>query len=38
MEVPPTWTGYLGKSIYKWMIWKDPPFRKLPYENVAIPW
>jgi hypothetical protein len=27
----PKWMVYEGKSIYKWMIWGYPHFRKLPY-------
>jgi hypothetical protein len=27
----PKWIVYNGKSIYKWMIWGYPHFRKTPY-------
>jgi len=32
--VTPKWMVYNGKSIYKWMIWGYPYFRKPPYGHV----
>jgi hypothetical protein len=34
MGIPNSWMVYKGKSIYKWIIWGCPYFRKLPY--IAI--
>ena len=32
------WMLYNGKSIYKWMIWGYPYFRKPPYGSMVSPW
>ena len=32
--LPQNWLVFFGKSIYKWMIWGYPYFRKPPYIYI----
>ena len=34
--LPQNWLVFFGKSIYKWMIWGYPYFRKPPYIYIII--
>jgi hypothetical protein len=36
MGVPQKRMVYNGQSIYRWMIWGYPYFRKSPYQSVGI--
>ena len=34
--LPQNWLVFFGKSIYRWMIWGYPYFRKPPYIYIII--